>query len=696
MAVAVNALAVSRGATEVLPQLLLRAGHNIVEVSSTLRAGVSACALVVFDASPRVRVGADAPYTELEAEAAVTNGTIIGPGYAYYSLPSEASARRAVQLVAGQFVDFVVPAGTSVNAIAVRFSIPDASPGGLDASLLVLVDGALAANLTLTSAFAWYYGAYPFTKNPQDGRPHHFYDTVYASLGTVVAAPGSTIRLQHPGLPPVAHTAAAAAAAATPAAAAAPTPTPAPAPAKCIDVPVPDRIDCGFPGVNATQCEDKGCCFIPISPNPDNHPWCFKPWTPPPPPPPPPAPGNVTITVDLIDLYDVAAPAPAPANALSVLAHGADPTGKADSTAAIAATLAAAVAAAVPAWVPPGVFAVSGHLALHDNLTLLGAGPWHSVLRGATVGLYGAAGGTAPTAFVHVGGLSLVGDTRIRDDSMADTGVGGALSDSIIQDLDITHTKCGMWLDGPFSGLLVSGVRIHDTTADGVNFHRGVTNSAVEHSLLRNTGDDCLAMWSDGVADANCTFAHNTLQTPVLANNVAIYGGRDNAARANLIADTVAEGGGLHVGNRFGAVPLAGLTSLDGNELHRAGQLDPGWAFGVGAVWFYALDHPLAAAIAVTNTRIFDSPYEAFQFIGSRVDNVTVVNATVVNVGTFVWQAQAPGSASAAGVVATGTQYFGVYDCEGAAFTLADAGGNAGWNTSHCGFPPPAVAATVE
>jgi hypothetical protein len=38
-----------------------------------------------------------------------------------------------------------------------------------------------------------------------------------------------------------------------------------------------------------------------------------------------------------------------------------------------------------------------------------------------------------------------------------------------------------MWLDGPFDNFLITGVWIHDTTADGVNFHRGITNSVVEH-----------------------------------------------------------------------------------------------------------------------------------------------------------------------------------------------------------------------
>ena len=69
----------------------------------------------------------------------------------------------------------------------------------------------------------------------------------------------------------------------------------------------------------------------------------------------------------------------------------------------------------------------------------------------------------------------------------------------------------------------------------------------------------------------------------MLANNFAIYGGRDIAVLGNLATDTVVQGGGIQVGNRFGAVPLAGTTMMH---------------------------------------LIYDSAYEAVQFIGSSVTNV--------------------------------------------------------------------------
>eukprot|EP00047_Mylnosiga_fluctuans_P006418 m.246766 g.246766 ORF g.246766 m.246766 type:complete len:724 (+) comp15173_c0_seq1:482-2653(+) len=53
------------------------------------------------------------------------------------------------------------------------------------------------------------------------------------------------------------------------------------------------RRDCGFMGIDQSQCEAKGCCWTPVSPNPGNLPWCYYsngPTPPGPPPPPPPSP----------------------------------------------------------------------------------------------------------------------------------------------------------------------------------------------------------------------------------------------------------------------------------------------------------------------------------------------------------------------------------------------------------------------
>ena len=75
-----------------------------------------------------------------------------------------------------------------------------------------------------------------------------------------------------------------------------------------------------------------------------------------------------------------------------------------------------------------------------------------------------------------------------------------------MQNVWVRHTKCGLWLDGPFADLHVVGVDVRNTNADGINLHGGVEWVTLEHSRFRNTGDDAIALWSDrnsGGADTN-------------------------------------------------------------------------------------------------------------------------------------------------------------------------------------------------
>src|SRR6201991_968147 len=139
-------------------------------------------------------VGATLPYTEVQAENASTNGTLIGPTADYNQLAAEASYRKAVTLSgAGKYVEFTTPVAT--NSIVFRYSIPDTGSGSVyTAPLSLYIDGTRSSNFTLTNAYSWYYGGYPFTNSP--GRnEHHFYDEVNRLFGTTYPA-GTRFRLQ--------------------------------------------------------------------------------------------------------------------------------------------------------------------------------------------------------------------------------------------------------------------------------------------------------------------------------------------------------------------------------------------------------------------------------------------------------------------------------------------------------------------
>src|SRR5262249_53984097 len=253
----------------------------------------------------------------------------------------------------------------------------------------------------------------------------------------------------------------------------------------------------------------------------------------------------------------------------------------------------------------------------------------------------------SPSQNVHLSDFAIFGEVTNRDDDVQVNGIGGAMGGhSTIENIWIEHTKVGMWFDGPFSDLTITGVRIRNTTADGINLHQGISHVIVQQSVIRNTGDDGLAMWSEKQPDRENVFQFNTVQLPILANNIAIYGGADNSILDNVVSETLTEGGGIHVGNRFKSVALSGTTTIARNTLVRSGNYAPTLHFGVGAIWFYALDSALTGAIIVSDLEIDDSPYEAIQFTGLNVSNVSFNKVRINRTGTFAIQIQTGGSAT--------------------------------------------------
>ncbi len=142
--------------------------------------------------------GANMPYDMYEAEAGTVGGgaTVVGPNRTVGDIAGEASGRQAVTLNStGAFVQWTSRVPT--NTFVVRFSIPDSSGGGgTSATLDLYINGTLVQPLSLTSHFAWLYGAETGPGNsPSAGSPRHIYDEASFLLPSSYPA-GSTIKLQ--------------------------------------------------------------------------------------------------------------------------------------------------------------------------------------------------------------------------------------------------------------------------------------------------------------------------------------------------------------------------------------------------------------------------------------------------------------------------------------------------------------------
>jgi len=628
---------------------VLAAGTVAALGGGTAFAGVDTAAVVTRAALDPALVagrGATVPFVEQEAEHAATTGTVIGPDRTAYTLPAEASGRSAVQLAPGQYVQFTLPA--AANAITVRYSIPDAPDGGgITAPLDVTVNGGHRRTMTLTSQYAWLYNQYPFSNDPHAGLLHPDWWITECQCVPQDQNPPFTVTTPF-------------------------------RPSHFYDE---QRLLLG----RTYRAGDTVRLTVPAN-----------------------SPAAWTV-VDLLDSERVGAPHVVLV-AANVLLFGADPLGRRDSADAFDRAIAFAKRAHLKVYIPPGTYQVNRHIIV-DDVTIEGAGSWYTIVKGhevalseplpdlsvhTGVGFYGRYVADGGSRNVHLSGFAIEGDVRERIDTDQVNGIGGAMSDSTIDGLYLHHTKVGLWFDGPMTNVRVTNNVIVDQIADGLNFHTGVTNSVAANNFVRNTGDDALAMWSEHSANSGNTFDHNTVQTPVLANGIAIYGGTDTTISNNLIADPIREGSGIQVGSRFGAVAFAGHLWITDNTTVRAGGFELNWRIGMGALWIYALERSIDADIQVVGDHFLDNGYNAIMLVSDfpvkdlySITNVHFADIRVDGTGTSVLSARVAGSASFANVDARNVGAVGVNNCgsfhftpAGSEFSIVDLGGNDGGGTA--------------
>lgn len=563
--------------------LPLRQGLNLIgyQYDTGDSGNVALDDVTVTGAAALATRGATVNYTEYEAENGSTNGTVLGPDRTYRTIPSESSGRRAVRLDnAGKYTQFTLTQPT--NSLVVRYSIPDNAAGtGITAPLGIYAGGTKVKDVTLTSAYSWVYGLYPFPNDPGLGNGHRFYDEVRTTLPSYPA--GTVLKLQNDGSTP--------------------------------------------------------------------------------------------ITVDLIDTEVVAPALTAPAGALDVTAYGAT-SGSGDDTNAFITAISAAKSQGKPLWVPAGTFDLTNRLNV-DNVTIRGAGMWHTTIRG-TNGLGGFLG---TGSNIQLADFTFAGDVRYRDPDGAVTTHAAMQGDfgtgSLIHNVWVEHAKVGLWVNNA-NGLYMAGVRIRNTFADGVNLNDTVSNSRVDQTVLRNTGDDALAMWSFSASVTNSAFTFNTVQSPALANGAAIYGGNGNRIEDNLVSDTVYTASGITVSTWHGAQPFAGTTVVQRNTITRAGGFNTDWNSSQGALWIYAESRDLTAPVLIKDVDILDSTYQGILMTWQRpITNITFDHVKVSGAGTYGIEIFSPGSGTFNYVTVSGTGSGGLNNTTG--YTLNRGPGNSGF-----------------
>jgi hypothetical protein len=342
--------------------------------------------------------------------------------------------------------------------------------------------------------------------------------------------------------------------------------------------------------------------------------------------------------INLIDLEDVAAPMAQPANSVSVLSAGATGNGTTDDTTAIQNCVNNANGQTV--WFPQGTYLLSNSININAGVNLQGAGMWYTTLHetnpsAAILNL------NLNNASMTVANMFLRGEVTNRNDNLPDSGLnnfGG--TNSLLQNVWIEHTKCGWWCGGGGSitnNLMVTGCRIRDTYADGVNFNLGTSNSTVTNCNFRNTGDDAMAGWSQGGNPPNTgnTFSYNTVQNPWRADCFALNGGNNNVIENNACSDTLNQSGIL-METGFGSNNFGGNTVIQNNVLTNAGAQYAGNNSQYGAIQLWGNQLGLTGTFTVANNLIQSPTFMGIEFLGPNDASGGVFSGTTINnAGTY-------------------------------------------------------------
>ena len=297
--------------------------------------------------------------------------------------------------------------------------------------------------------------------------------------------------------------------------------------------------------------------------------------------------------IDLVDLENVAPPLTAPSNSLSLTDNSfLKQIVNGDYTAALRNCITQAAATGKTIFIPAGNYKITGDITLPANITIQGAGMWYTNLVGDE-NLYTDANrrlriiGDGDN--IHISDIALTGALNYRSDKEANDGIVGSYgTNSTISNIWIEHTKVGMWIENS-KNLTITGCRMRNTMADGINFCVGMSYSTIQNCTARGTGDDCFAIWPTTFRTQLFSPGHNVIsrctgQLPYLANGAAVYGGDSNRVADCLFTD-ITPGSAILISTTFPTESrdksinnnFSGTTVIERCDIKRSGGFDHEW-----------------------------------------------------------------------------------------------------------------------
>jgi hypothetical protein len=361
--------------------------------------------------------------------------------------------------------------------------------------------------------------------------------------------------------------------------------------------------------------------------------------------------------IDLVDLENITPPVKMPYNSISITDksfHDNDTIN--DYTDAFRNCINKALETGKTVWIPAGTYKITGNIILPANVIVQGAGMWYTELTGDER-LYKDANKRVRLigngSNIHLSDFAITGKLNYRSDQEDNDGITGSFgANSTISNIWIEHTKVGMWIENS-QNLKITGCRMRNTIADGINFCVGMSQSTIENCTARGTGDDCFAIWPTVFHKQLFSPGHNliihcTAQLPFLANGIAIYGGDSNQVKDCLCTD-ISQGSAILISTTFPTENkdktvnnnFSGITVIDGCYIKSSGGFDHEWDWRAAVE--LCVDKRNISGIAISNLIIENSLSNAIGVIAKNepgkigeLSNATIKNIIVKRYGIGV------------------------------------------------------------
>ncbi|MEH0153127.1 sugar-binding protein [Limibacter armeniacum] len=363
--------------------------------------------------------------------------------------------------------------------------------------------------------------------------------------------------------------------------------------------------------------------------------------------------------IDFIEVEPVPAAIQKPAGFLDIRDYGAVANDTGDDLPALESCMAAAAASGTGVYIPEGTWYLDFRwIVPQSNVTVTGAGMWHTNLYFSNNDQFGGGiyGDGATNVTMGNFYINTVNNDRMDYHEGYSEAPGtpykiykafmGTFAQSNIHDVWQEHFEVGIWM-GDYDHMprniamntTFSRMRIRNNYADGCNFANGSSFCVLEHSNVRNGGDDGMAVWPDGsgttvFAEGNI-FRYNTVEHIYRAGGAALFGGSNHEIHHCIIKDGFA-GSGIRLTTDFSTpespkFKASGLMKIYENTIIGCGTSYDLWDRKRGSI---EINVPQGLNnVLFENIDILNSQRHAIQIEGNGFNDVNFNNITVDGTG---------------------------------------------------------------